>query len=95
MKQAWQSPYEAYDAAAILAALPSITCRIQKLADKNFDLLKADPHHPSLHFKKVGKKKQLWSVRVGGQYRALSLDKPEGILRFWIGPLSTYNKLIS
>jgi hypothetical protein len=27
---------------------------IQQLADKNYELLKADPGHPSLHFKKVG-----------------------------------------
>jgi len=25
---------------------------IQKLADKNFELLKTNPFHPSLHFKK-------------------------------------------
>ena len=35
---------------------------IQKLAKKSFELLKADPLHPSLHFKKVGK---FWSVRIG------------------------------
>ena len=68
---------------------------IRQLADKNFDLLKADPQHPSLHLKKVGKRKQLWSVRVGGKYRALGADKPEGILWFWIGPHSTYDKLLS
>ena len=28
--------------------------RIKKLADKNYDLLKDNPSHPSLHFKKVG-----------------------------------------
>lgn len=28
---------------------------IQTLADKNFELLKANPKHPSLHFKKAGK----------------------------------------
>lgn len=32
---------------------------IQALADKNFELLKTDPHHPSLHFKKVNIRKQL------------------------------------
>jgi hypothetical protein len=25
--------------------------KVQKLADKNFKLLKTDPYHPSLHFK--------------------------------------------
>ena len=48
---------------------------VQQLADKNYDLLRANPHHPSLDFKKVGKNKQLWSVRVGDHYRALGLDK--------------------
>lgn len=68
---------------------------IQRLADKNFELLKSDPHHPSLHFKKVGKKKQLWSVRIGGHYRALAVDKPDGVLWFWIGKHSDYDKLLS
>ncbi|MGB0384986.1 MAG: type II toxin-antitoxin system RelE family toxin [Ardenticatenaceae bacterium] len=68
---------------------------IQDLADKNFRLLKADPYHPSLHFKKVGKKKQLWSVRVGSHYRALGRQKPEGILWFWIGTHAEYDKLLS
>jgi hypothetical protein len=31
--------------------LPSV---VQELADKNFELLKADPKHPSLHLKKAG-----------------------------------------
>lgn len=35
---------------------------VQKLADKNFELLKPDPYHASLHFKRVGKQKQLWFV---------------------------------
>ena len=34
---------------------------IQQAARKNFRLLKADPLHPSLHFKKIGK---LWSVQL-------------------------------
>jgi mRNA-degrading endonuclease RelE of RelBE toxin-antitoxin system len=55
---------------------------VQKLADKNFELLKTDPYHPSLHFKKVGKAKQLWSVRVGINYRALGAEKPKGIVWF-------------
>ncbi len=53
---------------------------IQKLADKNNALLKSDPTHTSLHFKKIGTNKQLWSVRIG--YRALAVEKPEGIYWF-------------
>ncbi|MGI8655176.1 MAG: hypothetical protein ACR2LC_08165 [Pyrinomonadaceae bacterium] len=64
---------------------------IRNLADKNFQLLKADSKHPSLHFKKISK---LWSVRVGSHYRALGLDKQEGIVWFWIGSHADYDKLL-
>jgi hypothetical protein len=68
---------------------------VQELADKNYELLKVDPYHPSLHFKKVGKTKHLWSVRIGQQYRALGIDKPEGIVWFWIGTHAAYDKLLA
>jgi hypothetical protein len=51
--------------------------RIQ--ADRNYSLLKSDPHHPSLHLKKVGK---FWSVRIGLRYRALATDVEDGLLWF-------------
>ncbi len=65
---------------------------VRDLADKNFELLKTDPKHPSLHFKQIG---NLWSVRVSRQYRALGLDKKGGIVWFWIGSHAEYDKLIS
>src|SRR5690606_1936895 len=49
---------------------------IQKQADEKFQLLKADPGHPSLHFKKVG---SVWSARVNIDYRALA-DEENGEL---------------
>lgn len=61
------------------------------VADKNFALLKADPRHPSLHFKRIGK---IWSVRVGDRYRALGHDVPDGIQWFWVGSHAEYDKLI-
>ena len=64
---------------------------IQKIADKNFDILKENSKHPSLHFKKIGK---YWSARVGIAYRALAISVDEDILWFWIGSHSDYDKLI-
>lgn len=64
---------------------------VRDIADKNFQLLKADAKHPSLHFKRIGK---LWSVRIGAHYRALGLDKPEGVVWFWIGSHADYDKLL-
>jgi len=64
---------------------------IRELADKNYELLKADPKHPSLHLKRVSK---YWSVRVGKKYRALGVDVEEGIVWFWIGTHAEYDKLV-
>lgn len=64
---------------------------IQRLADKNFNLLKANPKHPSLQFKKVG---LLWSARVGRDYRALATQEADGYSWFWIGTHAEYDKLI-
>ncbi len=73
-------------------ALPE---QVKQVADRNFKQLKANPYHPSLHFKKVGRRKQLWSVRVGEHYRALGRDKPGGVVWFWIGTHADYDKLLS
>ena len=65
---------------------------IQDLADKNYILLKQNPLHPSLHLKRVGSR---WSVRVGLNYRALALEKPDGLYWVWIGPHDEYDKILS
>jgi len=64
---------------------------VQELADKSFALLKQDPRHPSLHFKKVGRFR---SVRVGLFYRALGVEVPDGVLWFWIGSHADYDRLL-
>ena len=69
----------------------SLPAQVQATADKNYALLKSDPRHPSLHFKKVG---PLWSARVGDQYRVLGRDVEDGVLWFWIGTHADYDKLV-
>ncbi|OGP58774.1 MAG: hypothetical protein A2V67_18115 [Deltaproteobacteria bacterium RBG_13_61_14] len=65
--------------------------KVRQLAERNFELLKRDPQHPSLHFKKIGRYR---SVRVGLSYRALAIEIPEGLLWFWIGSHSEYDRLL-
>ena len=64
---------------------------MQALADKAFGLLKTDPRHPALHFKRVG---AFWSARVGLHHRALGVQIPEGVLWFWIGSHAEYDTLV-
>jgi hypothetical protein len=64
---------------------------IQRLADRDYEILRSDPRHPSLHFKKVG---QLWSVRVGLHYRALAIEDGDDLLWVWIGTHAEYDHLL-
>jgi hypothetical protein len=68
-----------------------LTSDVKQLADKNFALLKQDPHHPSLRLKKVGR---YWSARVGLHYRALAKERDEGFVWFWIGGHADYEKFL-
>jgi len=72
---------------ALYDALP---VDVRALADKNYELLKRNPQHPSLHFKRLGK---LWSVRVGAHYRALGTEVDQGILWIWIGSHAEYDRI--
>jgi len=70
----------------------SICCQaVRGQARRNYELLKSNPQHPSLHFKQIGRFR---SVRVGLRYRALGVDIDDGIVWFWIGTHAEYDKLV-
>jgi hypothetical protein len=57
---------------------------VRARADKQFSLLKANPQHPSLQFKKVGQRhgEEIWSARVTLNYRALAIKRADGYCGF-------------
>ena len=65
---------------------------IRELADKNFALLRDNPPHPSLRFKRIG---DFYSARVGLHYRALARAREEGAVWFWIGGHDEYERLLN
>ena len=71
-----------------LARLPD---PVQRLARQNFQLLKENPAHRSLHFKKVG---NLWSARAGINYRALAVEDGGDFIWVWIGPHDEYQRMV-
>ena len=64
---------------------------VRALADRQFELLKTNPRHPSLHFKRVGR---FHSARIGLHHRALAVDASDGILWFWIGTHAEYDRIV-
>lgn len=69
-----------------------LPAEVQRLARQNYELLKEDPRHPSLHFKKA---RGYWSVRIGLGYRALGKEVDGAILWGWIGSHADYDRIIS
>jgi len=72
--------------------LARLTEQEQNIARRRFELLKTNPEHPSLHFKKVG---GYWSVRIDRSRRALALKQEDDYVWFWIGPHDEYDRLIN
>jgi hypothetical protein len=76
----------------LLAGLPR---NVREQAIVAYRMFRADPWHPSLHFKRVHPTRPIMSVRVGGDYRAVGIQRePGAILWFWIGPHEQYETLI-
>ena len=75
----------------------ALSPEIRARADKQFALLKKNPHHRSLQFKKLGERRgqEIWSARVTLKYRALAIKRKHGYLWFWIGDHEAYDQLIS
>ncbi len=57
---------------------------------------RANPQHPSVHFKKLGDRKgqEIWSARVTLKYRALAVKLSDEYVWFWIGEHNVYDALI-
>jgi hypothetical protein len=64
---------------------------VRQRADKAYELLKQNPRHPSLHFKKVGDR---WSARVDHNHRALAFEVEGGMYWYWIGTHAEYDRRI-
>jgi hypothetical protein len=69
---------------------------IRARADKQFALLKSNPLHPSLQFKKLGNRngREIWSAPVTLKCRALAVKLPDECVWFWIGDHNLYDVLI-
>jgi len=64
---------------------------VRRLADESWRLLRRDPKHPSLHFKKIGR---FWSARVGLHFRALAVEHEDTLVWFSVGSHAQYDRLV-
>lgn len=83
--------YRTWRFKALFVRLPAY---IQRQADKQYELWRANPRHPSLQFKSVGR---FYSARINDDFRALTRysQDDECWIGFWIGTHSAYDKLVA
>ena len=72
-----------------LAQLPQ---DIQKRVPQKIEMLRRNPRHPSLNFKKVGER--LWTIRISKGYRALALEEEDAFVWNWVGKHDAYMRRI-
>ncbi len=75
----------------LFSELPLDTRRDAKGA---YRLFQTNPAHPSLQFKKLEGEDNIYSVRIGLEYRALAVMKKDRIVWYWIGSHSEYDRLV-
>jgi hypothetical protein len=66
---------------------------VQRSARERYALLLHDPLHPLHQFREFNR--DLWSVRINPNYRALARLRGDLVVWFWIGTHAEYDKLVS
>jgi hypothetical protein len=84
------------------ATLPSFWTKYQELrpnqragARKAYRLWAENPFHPSLHFKCIDNKEDIWSIRVTRSHRALGVMSGDTVTWFWVGDHDEYEAFYS
>ncbi len=67
---------------------------VRRRAGKVYRIWRQNPNAPGLYFKRVGKTRPVYSIRIGGLYRALGLLYGDTITWFWIGRHDEYERLL-
>jgi hypothetical protein len=67
---------------------------VRREAKRAYWLFQRNPAHPGLHFKKLEGEDDIYSARIGLDYRALAVMKKDRIVWYWIGSHTDYDRLI-
>jgi hypothetical protein len=67
---------------------------VQRDAKRSYRLFRTNPAHPGLQFKKLEGEDNIYSVRLGLEYRALAVRNKDRIVGYWIGSHREYDRLV-
>lgn len=66
----------------------------QQDAKRAYRLFQDNPAHPGLQFKKLEGQDNVYSARIGLEYRALAIMKKDRLVWYWIGSHPEYDRLV-
>ena len=67
---------------------------VQEDAKRAYRIFRDNPAHPGLHFKKLEGEDNIYSARIGLEYRALAVLRENRAVWYWIGGHAEYDRLI-
>ena len=74
--------------------LKNLPKEIRKQAKEAYKHFEDNPYHPALYFKRIHSTKPIYSIRISRDYRAVGIQHNNGIIWFWIGSHSDYDKIL-
>ena len=72
----------------------SLPAGVQRDAKRAYRLFETNPAHPGLQFKRLEGEDDIYSARIGLDYRALAVRKGNRIVWYWIGSHADYDRLV-
>jgi hypothetical protein len=76
-------------------AYDRLTPAVKNRAKAAWKLFERAPAHPSLRFKKLQARDDVWSVRITEQYRAVGVRSGDTIEWIWVGTHNEFDNLFS
>lgn len=67
---------------------------MQRDAKRAYRLFSENPAHPSLQFKKLEGEDDIFSARIGLDYRGLAVMRNGRVVWYWIGSHADYDRLV-
>ncbi len=67
---------------------------VQRDAKRAYRLFRSNPAHPGLQFKKLEGERDIYSARIGLDYRALGVKRQDRLVWYWIGNHADYDRLV-
>jgi hypothetical protein len=70
--------------------------KVRQLAEKNYQLWRANSRHPGLRFKRIHPDLPIVSFRVGMEHQSVGVETDDGkVVWFWVGSFEHFERQLA